>query len=145
MKRWLAMTGLLLGLGMSCWNSAIAMEDLDTADAAAIETAVKSQLDALMDDDATKAFELATPTTRMQIGSPDNFLRLIKEEYTPMYRHQVAIFSKPEVINGDAVQLVRLTDGAAHVWLAIFWMQQDEDRSWKIDGCQLIETTSISI
>ncbi|WP_081583527.1 DUF4864 domain-containing protein [Noviherbaspirillum massiliense] len=144
MKSWLAMVGLLLSLGMPP-NGAVAAESLTAADAQAIQAVVQTQLEAFMDDDATTAFQLATASTRMQIGTPDNFLRLIKEQYTPMYRHETAIFSKPEVVDGDAIQLVRLTDGASHVWLAIFWMQQDEDNTWKVDGCQLLETTSISI
>jgi len=81
----------------------------------------------------------------MLIGSPDRFLRMIKEEYHPIYRYQRAIFSRAEVIDGDPIQVVRVTDGKGHVWLAIFWMQQEEDNSWKIDGCQLLQTTSTSV
>ena len=88
---------------------------------------------------------MATSEKRMQIGSADNFLQLIKEQYNPIYRHQRVIFSRPEVIDGDAIQIVRVTDSDSRVWLAIFWMQQEEDSSWKIDGCQLLETTSVSV
>ncbi len=145
MKRFLAMAGLLVGLLVPCWGSAAAVEGITAADAIAIHEAVQSQLDALSKDDAASAFEQATPEKRMLIGSPDNFLRLMKERYNPIYRHQRVIFSHPEVINGDAIQVVRVTDSESRVWLAIFWMQQEEDSSWKIDGCQLLETTSVSI
>lgn len=145
MRRWLATAGLLFGLSMPCWNGAVAMEDLSVEDASAIRAVVQSQLEALMEDDAHRAFELATSTARTQVGTPDDFLRLIKEQYTPIYRHQVVIFSEPTRFRGDAVQLVRLTDGSSHVWVAVFWMKQDEDRSWKVDGCQLLETASVSI
>lgn len=145
MKRLLAMAGLLFGLCAPWWNSAWAIDDITTADAIAIHEVVQTQLEALSNDDAVSAFELATPEKRMLIGSPDNFLRLIKEEYNPIYRYQRVIFSRPEVINGDAIQIVRVTDGNSRVWLAIFWMQQGEDSAWRIDGCQLLETTSVSI
>lgn len=145
MKRLLAMACLLAGLIAPWWNTAAAMDGITTADAIAIHEVVQSQLDALANDDAASAFELATPEKRMLIGSPDNFLRLIKEQYDPIYRHQHVIFSRPEVVNGDAVQTVRVTDSESRVWLAVFWMQQEEDSSWKIDGCQLLETTSVSI
>lgn len=145
MKRILAMAGLLVALGSPWWSSAYAIDDITTADAIAIHEVVQSQLEALSNDDAASAFELATPEKRMLIGSPDNFLRLIKEEYNPIYRYQRVIFSRPEVIDGDAVQLVRVTDGYSRVWVAVFWMQQGEDGSWKIDGCQLLETTSVSV
>ena len=145
MKRILATAGLVFALGLPWWNSAQAIDAITTADAIAIHEVVQSQLDALSNDDAASAFELATPEKRMLIGSPDNFLRLIKEEYNPIYRHQRVIFSRPEVVDGDAIQLVRVTDGSSRVWVAIFWMLQGEDGNWRIDGCQLLETTSVSV
>ncbi len=145
MKRFLAMASLLAGLCAPVWGSAAELKGITTADAIAIHEVVQSQLDALANDDAAGAFELATPEKRMLIGSPDNFLRLMKEQYNPIYRHQRVIFSRPEVVNGDAIQIVRVTDSESRVWLAIFWMQQEEDSSWKIDGCQLLETTTVSI
>ena len=145
MKRLLVTASLLFGLCAPWWNSTWAIDDITTADAIAIHEVVQTQLEALSNDDAVSAFELATPEKRMLIGSPDNFLRLIKEEYNPIYRYQRVLFSRPEVINGDAIQIVRVTDGSSRVWLAIFWMQQGDDSSWRIDGCQLLETTSVSI
>ncbi len=145
MKRLVAAASLLAGLCAPWWSNAWAIDDITTADAIAIHEVVQSQLEALSNDDAVSAFELATPEKRMLIGSPDNFLRLIKEEYNPIYRYQRVIFSRPEVIDGDAIQVVRVTDGYSRVWLAVFWMQQGEDSVWRIDGCQLLQTTSVSI
>lgn len=145
MKRMLVVISLLLGVAAPWFSKASPMDGLDMDDATAIHAVVQSQLDALAEDDAVSAFALATPATRIQIGSPDNFLRLIKEQYSPIYRHQRALFSKPEVVNGDTIQMVRLTDGDSHVWLAIFRMQRESGDGWKIDGCQLLETTSVSI
>ena len=81
----------------------------------------------------------------MIIGTPTNFLRLIKEQYNPLYRHRAAIFQTPEVIDGDAIQTVRITDSDGTVWVAVFWMQQEQDSSWKIDGCELLQTTSVAV
>lgn len=145
MKRLLATATLLFGLAGPWWTSAFALGAITTADAIAIHEAVQSQLEALANDDADGAFRQATLQKRRLFGSPDNFLRLIKEEYTPIYRSQGVIFSAPEVIHGKAAQIVRVTDGSSKVWVAVFWMVQEEDSSWKIDGCQLLETTSVSI
>ncbi|RJF99247.1 DUF4864 domain-containing protein [Noviherbaspirillum saxi] len=145
MKRWLAKLMLLAGLAGPWCISAVAVDAITTADAIAIHETVQSQLEALSNDDADLAFQLTTSEKRMQIGSPDKFLKLIKEQYNPIYRYQRVIFSTPEVIDGDAIQMVRITDGYSKVWVAVFWMQEDENSHWKIDGCQLLETTSISI
>lgn len=144
MKRLLATAFLLAGLAGPWWTSAAAIDAVTTADVIAIHEVVQSQLEALSNDDAVRAFELATPEKRTLIGSADNFLRLMKEEYNPIYRYQQVIFSRPEVVNGDAIQLVRITDDTSRVWVAVFWMKQEADSSWKIDGCELLETTSIS-
>ncbi|WP_220807569.1 DUF4864 domain-containing protein [Noviherbaspirillum aridicola] len=144
MKRWLATAGLLIGL-CGYWTPAAAIDALTTGDAIAIHQAVRTQMDALSNDDADGAFRLTTQEKRHLIGSPDNFLRMIKEEYNPLYRHRGVIFSSPEVVDGDAVQLVRVTDGAGKVWIAVFWMLQEDDGNWKIDGCHLLGTNTLSI
>lgn len=143
MKRWMAV--LFVGLLMLWENGAAALDNLSKDDAIAIHEVVQSQLDAFLNDDATGAFALATPEKRTQIGSANNFLRLIREQYNPIYRHLVVIFSRPELVNGNPVQIVRVTASDSRVWIAIFWMQQEADHSWKIDGCQLLETTTVSI
>jgi len=146
MRRLLALiTTLLIVFGAAapvCRAGSVA--GISIHDAIAIHATVQSQLDALANDDAVGAFQLTTAAKRMQIGTPDNFLRMIKQDYDPIYRHLVVIFFEPQVIDGDAVQVVRVTGSDSHVWVAIFWMQQEEGSGWKIDGCQLIETTSIS-
>jgi len=146
MKRLLVTASILAGLVVPWCNSAMAVENITTADAIAIHETVQSQLEAFSNDDADGAFQLATPEKRLLIGSPDKFLQLIKEEYHPIYRYQRVIFSPAEVVDGEAIQVVRITDGYSRVWVAVFWMQQgEEDSSWKIDGCQLLETTSVSV
>jgi len=149
MKQLLALiTTLLIAFSLplqACYAGRISeITEITPTDAVAIHTAVRSQLDALSKDDAASAFELTSTTKRMQIGTPDNFLRMIKEDYDPIYRNLGVIFSAPQVIDGDAIQVVRVTDSDSRVWVAIFWMQQEPDSSWKIDGCQLLQTTSVS-
>lgn len=118
---------------------------LPNDDARSIQAAVRGQLQALAQDDAESAFALSTPSIRSQMGSPENFLRVIKEEYSPMYRHLIVIFSAPENLGDSIIQIVRLTDRESRVWMAIYSMQRDAVGSWKIDGCQLLETDSVSI
>ena len=145
MRHFLMRIGLLLGLGASCLVGGAMAAGMSPADEKAIHSVVQSQLDALAEDDAASAFALATPATRVQFGNPDNFLHIVKQHYNPIYNHRLALFSDPEVIDGTPIQIVRLTDRDSRVWLAVYRMQRDNDGSWKIDGCQLLETTSISI
>jgi hypothetical protein len=142
MKRWLATAGFLFAIAAPICSNA--MDDITTADAIAIRETVESQLQALSHDDAAAAFQLATPKQRMMLGSPARFLNIIKEHYPPIYRYESAIFFRAEVVDGDPIQIVRLADDEGKVWIAVFRMQQEDDSSWKIDGCFLFETSSIS-
>jgi hypothetical protein len=144
-RRLFVMAGLIAGLAAPWWTEGALALGLSAADARAIRATVQSQLEAFAHDDAVRAFGLATQSTRMQVGSADNFLRMVREHYTPIYRNRLALFSVPEVIHGKTVLMVRLTDSDSRVWLAIYHMQQDTDRTWKVDGCQLLQTTSVSI
>jgi hypothetical protein len=148
-SRWLGMVLLLCGLAgpWSLVSSAQAADAIEITgrEAEAIRTAVQAQLDAFAADDAAKAFALSTASTRNVLGSADNFLLMIKQEYPPVYRHRRAIFLAPQMLNGNTLQVVRLTDQDNNVWVAIYRMKVEQDGKWRIDGCSLLETTTVSI
>lgn len=142
-RRFIVMLSMLAGLALPFL--AVAADEITQEDKIAIHTVVQSQLDALAEDDAAAAFALATADSRSRLGDPDTFLRIIKEHFTPIYRHQRALFSTPEMIAGRMLQIVRLTDGDNSVWLAVYQMQREQDGKWKIAGCKLVETASVSV
>lgn len=144
MKHLLVVVGLLVGF-IGSLAHAEPIGGITTADAIAIHETVQAQLEAFANDDAAGAFELATKEKRSLIGSPANFMRLIREQYDAIYRHRSVIYSEPEVVQGSAVQTVRVTDSNSRVWVALFWMLQEDDSQWKIDGCILIETATVSV
>jgi hypothetical protein len=147
-RRLCAAALLLLGLvGPGTVQSAWAVPPLEITgrDAEAIQAVVQSQLDAFAADDAVKAFELSTASTRNILGSADSFLQMIKYEYPPIYRHRRALFMPPQLLEGQALQVVRLTDRDNNVWVAIYRMKVEQDGKWRIDGCSLVETTSVSV
>jgi hypothetical protein len=143
-RRFLAILILLAGLTLP-WRSAAAGDDIPQEDRIAIMEVVQLQLEAVANDDADAAFALATTDTRRVLGDSDSFMQLIKRQYAPIYRHQRAIFSVPEKIAGEMVQAVSLTDSDNSVWLALYQMRRESDGSWKIAGCTLVETTSVSV
>ncbi len=114
-------------------------------DESAIRGAVRLQIEALVNDDAERAFALATQDTRNRLGSPARFLQIIKEQYDPVYRHRRALYQRPQVVLGKVYQVVRLTDLDSHVWAAIYLMHKDGKGVWRIDGCQLVETRAVAI
>lgn len=147
MKRLTLIVAMFMTLGG--WLSQASAKEhqgaLQESEVAEIRDAVQSQIDALANDDAATAFDLTTDDTRSRLGSPDNFLRIIKESYEPVYRHRMALYSSPQVVLGKVYQVVRLTDLESHVWVAIYLMHKDEEGTWKINGCQLVQTPAIAI
>jgi hypothetical protein len=134
---------IMLALSVFCSNAAA--DPVSGRDAQAIHDVVQSQLNAFSEDDAGRAFSLATEHMRSLIGTPDRFLKMIKDQYPPVYRNRLALFSEPERIDGHTVVIVRLTDKDNLVWLAVYELTREVDGAWKIEGCNLIETATVSI
>lgn len=120
------------------------IDGVSRADTRAIQATVQSQFDAFARDDAVAAFALASTATRAQFGTPEKFMTVVKARYQAVYRHRVAFFTDAERVAGGVVQSVRLTDADDRVWVALYRMAQDVDGKWRILGCELLETTSVS-
>lgn len=114
------------------------------ADRAAIEATIRSQLDAFGRDDAEQAFAYATADIRRQFGSSDHFMRMVEEQYEAVYRAAGLQFLALLQVDGHWVQTVRIVDDEGRVWRALFTMRRQPDRSWKVGGCQLVQTRALA-
>ena len=123
----------ILGMGMF-WSGASMAQDLPFDESAAIIAVVQAQLEAFAVDDAETAFEMASDETKAVVGSPQALLGVVREWYPALYRPQKAEFSSAEVMGGNALQEVTITDDNGVVWIAIFLMTLDDHASWKIDS-----------
>ena len=129
----------LLALMLIGWAGATPaqVKSVSVADATAIRAVVEAQLDAFAQDDAGKAFALAAPQIQLMFGNAQTFMRMVKTGYPAVYRPASVIFLKPEVIDGDTMQLVQLSDQEGVVWIAAYRMQRQNDKQWRINGCEL--------
>ena len=114
------------------------------SDRQAIETTIRRQLEAFGRDDAKAAFAYATPDIQRLFGSSDNFMSTVRESYEPVYRAVDPQFIRLDVVDGDWVQTVQLVDGEGRVWRALFTMKRQADRTWKVGGCQLVQTKALA-
>jgi len=110
---------------------------LDAADRTAIRAVVEQQLAAFQRDDGRAAFSLASPTIQQQFRSSDNFMRMVRTGYQPVYRPRDVQFGAIATVNGDIVQRVELIGPDGKPALALYVMQRQPDGSWKINGCFL--------
>jgi Domain of unknown function (DUF4864) len=134
---------LLVALLLSApWAAARADETgatLPASDRAAIHGVIQSQLDAFRADDAGRAFSYASPGIQGLFGDPAHFMAMVRSGYPMVYRPRAAAFAGLVRIDGRLVQQVRLIGPDGTATLALYYMVQEPDGTWKIDGCQLTE------
>lgn len=110
--------------------------DISKEDAAAIRKVISEQIDAFAHDDGPRAFSLATAGIRAQFGTPEVFMDMVRTQYAVVYRPKSVQFQVPEIVDGQVVQPVRMTDAAGRAWLAVYPMLR-EAGGWRTNGCLL--------
>ena len=128
---WLALAGF-------CFIPPATAADVSVADARAVQLVVRAQLEAFADDDAELAFSFAAPSIKGMFGSPENFLEMVRAAYPVVYRPATVTFLKAKVDAKEIVQPVKMTDGQGGSWLAVYRVQRQKDKSWRIAGCVLV-------
>lgn len=111
----------------------------DAAEGSAIRAVIASQLEAFGRDDGPGAFAFASPTIRAKFQTPEIFMDMVRRHYAPVYRPSEVSFQDLHAGPRGPVQEVLLVgpDGLAVV--ALYFMQQQPDASWKINGVQLVK------
>ena len=128
-----------LGLGLFLVMGAPRAEDVPASVAIKARAVVQAQLDAFAADDARRAFLLASPGARRHLGSPDNFINLVRKRYAVVYRPASVAFLKPQLIDGVVVLGVQMTDAQGTAWLATYTLERQPDGLFLIEGCELVE------
>lgn len=129
--------GLALCLAMGA-ASVADVKSLSPADAQAIRAVVQAQLEAFAQDDAPRAFALAAPGIRQMFGTAENFLAMVRSTYAVVHRPASVAFLKPERQQADAIQTVQMTDTQGEAWLAVYTLQRQGDKSWRISSCVVL-------
>ena len=138
-RRWLTGWLMLIAGLLACSAAAIAADQpkqpVSKDQTRQIRTVIQSQLDALAADDAKRAFSYASPGIQKMVGSPDNFIQMVRTSYPVVYRPASVVFLAPQWVEGTLVQAVQMTDAAGALWLAVYTMERQADKSWRISGC----------
>ena len=112
--------------------------DVSQGDARGVRAVILAQFEAFAADDAKRAFSYATPKLREMFGTADRFIEVVRTAYPAVYRHETVAFLKPELTEGSLVQGVHLTDAEGVLWLELYRLERQRDRSWRISACQLV-------
>ena len=99
---------------------------------------VRAQLAAFASDDDEQAFSFASAAIRQMFGTAAQFVRMVRGAYPVVYRPAAVLFLKPEAADDELVQPVHMTDRSGKTWLALYRLQRQDDKSWRIGGCVLV-------
>ncbi len=131
---------IVLPLAMSA-AKAVRAEPVSDEDRKAVRVVVEAQLAAFQADDAKRAFSYAAPAIRDMFGSADRFMEMVRAGYPVVYRPVATIFLAPVRVQGQLVQGVQLTDTEGALWLAVYRLDRQADKSWRISGCDVQRST----
>lgn len=130
---------LMLTMAMLLASLAAGAAEVSRADAKAARAVVQAQLAALAADDAVRAFSFAAPPIRDQFGTAERFVEMVRKSYPVVHRPASTTFLTPDGDGADlVVQPVQMTDAAGAAWLAIYRLQRQPDKRWKIIGCEIV-------
>ena len=113
---------------------------LSAADEKNVRAVIQAQLKAFAEDNAREAFALATPALQTQFGSPETFMAMVRSSYPVVYAPGNVAFLKPEGQQTEAIQRVQMTDQQGKAWLAVYSLQQQKNKDWRISGCVVVES-----
>ncbi len=105
-----------------------------------VRAVIQAQLKAFAADNARAAFALATPALQTRFGTPETFMAMVRSSYPVVYAPGHVAFLKPEVQQGEVIQRVQMTDQQGKAWLAVYSLQQQKGKDWRISGCVVVES-----
>ncbi|HHP7232353.1 MAG TPA: DUF4864 domain-containing protein [Xenococcaceae cyanobacterium] len=108
---------------------------LSEYDKAEIRRTIETQLKAFKEDNEVQAFAFASPGIQQKFGSPENFMKLVKTQYHPVYRPRAVMFRGFTIVNYFPAQILFVMDAAQNLLQVVYIMQQQSDRTWRIHGC----------
>lgn len=139
----MAMLFLILPAGGKAQE--FAASELTDMDRRAIRSVIERQLTALEHDDGELAFSYASPLLQRQFRNPERFLDVVKNEYPAVYHPRDVQFRALDATFDGPVQTVFLFGPDGEPVLALYYMQQQPDGGWKINGCALAAAPDIGI
>jgi len=113
-------------------------EPLPETQAAAFQAVISSQVEAFRADDWARAFSYAAPSIQAQFGNPEIFRTMVMRGYRAVAQPSLFEYEEARVVDGRPAQIVYVIgpDGVAQ--RAVYFMQQQDDGTWRISGVVLL-------
>jgi Domain of unknown function (DUF4864) len=111
-------------------------------DWADIRQVIQTQLDAFQRDDGEASYALAAPSVKQRFPTPEAFNKMVRDNYSPIYNLREVKFLTPSIAQGRILQGIQFLSEENQLLLAVFTLERQEDKSWKIKACDLMPVES---
>lgn len=110
-------------------------DEVSASDVRAVRAVVEAQLKALADDKPARAFSYASPAIKSQFSDAAKFSEMVHRSYPMLIRPASISFMRPEANEGAIMQAVQFRDREGNFWRAVYELQRQPDKTWRINGC----------
>lgn len=112
--------------------------------AAEAQAIISAQIEALMAEDADRAYALASPDIRGLYPDKDSFFAMVKKNYEPVYHAGNYAFGRSKLVGGGELvfQEVMITGPDGKDWTAIYEMRLMDDGSYKVNGVKMMKNST---
>lgn len=111
----------------------------------AAQTAIDGQLKAFIADDGATAYSFAAPNVKQIFPTVDTFMNMVTNGYPPVRKPRSYSFGKVEETGpGSIIQQVLIVGPDGKDYEAVYTLQQQPDGTFRITGCSLRASNSLS-
>ncbi len=101
---------------------------------------ITAQISAFRADDGPTAYSFAAPVVRNIFPTPEIFMSMVKQGYSPVYRPQSFNFTEALIDPlGRPAQKMLVVGPDGKTYEALYSMEKQPDGTWRISGCTLLE------
>ena len=132
----LRMAGMIAGLFLAAF--ATMPQTARAGDESAAQDIVTRQLEAFLSGEFAEAYSYASPGIRRLFPTLDQFMSMVQRGYLPVLRPGNYAFGRTEPLADGRIVwevLIRGPDGMDYT--AVYFMERQQDGSWKVDGVNL--------
>ena len=114
---------------------------LTAADRQKIQHVISLQIKAFERDDETLAFSYSTPGLRKYFGTSRTFMEMVRSSYSVLYMNISKEFLEAAVVEGLVIQPLRIVTQGGETLIALYTLERQHDKEWRIGGCELAPST----
>ncbi len=86
----------------------------------------------------------AAPGLRQRFGTPERFMRMVREGFRPLLDARSSSFLDGAVVDGVTIQPLQLVLPDSSVVVALYRMEKQRDGAWRVAGCVIAPSKALS-